>query len=324
MHRLLWVSLLWSVGLLPVAGGESQKVQDLLEKMKRAVTELNYQGTFIYLHDSHLQTMQILHTARGGLEKERLWSLNGAVTKLLRDANKVTCITPESSQVSVDTPHSHRRFPTLLPDDLRSLSRHYTFHLLGKDRIAGRFTKVVAIIPEDTSHRYGYRLYLDDATALPLKSDLMDEMGNPIAQIMFTSIQLDPETPAEVIEKGGQQAMEKMVEARHLKSSRNETSGWRFNWMPPGFKRTADNQWLDPIDGTKVEQIVLSDGLASLSVYIEQLAQGQENSLNGSSRVGAVNAWGRTYGSYQVTAVGEVPQKTVQKVVENLEYNQPD
>ena len=66
-----------------------------------------------------------------------------------------------------------------------------------------------------------------------------------------------------------------------------------------------------------VQQMVYTDGLASLSVFIEKksdLTQG------GVSSMGAVNAAIRILDDYSVTAIGEVPAITVQQVAESVAY----
>ncbi|MEA3277082.1 MAG: MucB/RseB C-terminal domain-containing protein, partial [Pseudomonadota bacterium] len=71
----------------------------------------------------------------------------------------------------------------------------------------------------------------------------------------------------------------------------------------------------------QVEHFVLSDGLASVSVYVEN---GSQEGLKGGSRIGAVHAaGGRAYG-HQVTVVGEVPSGTVEAVLAGIRYDGGD
>jgi len=64
MIRTFLVSTL-SVGLSlgAVAGIEDRKdVREWLEAMTTAVRSLNYEGTFVYLHDNQLESMRVIHT----------------------------------------------------------------------------------------------------------------------------------------------------------------------------------------------------------------------------------------------------------------------
>jgi sigma-E factor negative regulatory protein RseB len=58
------------------------------------------------------------------------------------------------------------------------------------------------------------------------------------------------------------------------------------------------------------EHQVYSDGLASVSVYVENRKEGT-GSVQGASKIGTANAFSRNIGSKQVTVSGEVPTITV-------------
>ena len=67
-----------------------------------------------------------------------------------------------------------------------------------------------------------------------------------------------------------------------------------------------------------MQHLVYTDGLASLSVFIERLSSATER-LEGHSSMGAMNAYGRVLGDFQVTVVGEVPSITVERVADSIE-----
>jgi sigma-E factor negative regulatory protein RseB len=69
-----------------------------------------------------------------------------------------------------------------------------------------------------------------------------------------------------------------------------------------------------------VEQVVFSDGLASVSVFIEEEVEHNPANLLGGTRMGAVNVHGRMLGDYHVTVVGEVPHRTVKKISNSVTY----
>ena len=292
--------------------------KQLLERMIQAVHSLDYQGTFIHLHDNQLETMQIVHALKGGKLQERLISLNGAPREVIRDHTSVTCVMPESEQVSVDKRPLSGQFLALLPEELDQLDTYYMFKLLGKGRVAGRTAKVVAIIPKD-GYRYGYRFFVDEQSALPLKSDLMNEKGKAVEQTMFTHLEVGV---AEIKE-----LQDELLEAHQpfKLSASNEPSQrapqpveatWEFQKLPKGFNVNTRNLLPDPNGNKMIEQYVLSDGLASLSIFIE--TPDQDEALKGVSRLGAINAWGGEVEGFQVTAVGEVPAITLLDVVDAM------
>ena len=304
---------------LNVQAGSDQIAKQWLERMIQAVHNLEYQGTFIHLHDNQLETMQIVHALKDGKLQERLISLNGAPREVIRDHTSVTCVMPESEQVSVDKRPLGGKFLALLPEELDKLDAYYMFKLLGKGRVAGRAAKVVAIIPMD-GYRYGYRFFVDEDSALPLKSDLMNERGKAVEQTMFTHLEVGVADTKELQDELLEAHQPFQIKAaKQLSKNPLKPTGtnWEFQKLPKGFSVNTRNLLPDPDGNKMVEQYVLSDGLASLSVFIERPDQDDE-SLNGVSRLGAINAWGGKMEGYQVTAVGEVPAVTLLDVVDSM------
>jgi sigma-E factor negative regulatory protein RseB len=291
------------------ATADDRSAADQLARMADAMRSLSYEGTLVYLHDNRLETLRIEHRIEEGRAHERLFSLNGPLRTVTRDQDGVTCELPNSHPISI-----HRR--GLAQEVLRSksidadvLAAHYLVHPLGVARVAGRQTDVVGIIPRDNL-RYGYRFYLDSESGLPLKSDLMGEQAEPIEQIMFTSLELLSTENASVTLAASSDEPARKRQPRGVQDS----GVWRFVELPPGFELVMYDQVGDG-DGKPVEHFVLSDGLASVSVYVE----GDEaEGLDGSTRIGAVHAAGGRVAGYQVTVVGEVPEETVKDVLAGI------
>jgi len=286
-----------------------------LEKMDRAVRSLSYSGTFVYLHGSQLESMRVEHRV-GSAEHERLTSLNGEPREVIREDDRVTCISSRDRMVTHEGhPMAHPGVPTLLPEEIDELGRYYAFHLDQEDRVADRRARVLTILPKD-QYRYGYRLSLDEESGLPLKTDLLDSSGEPVAQIMYTELQLQPGgsgglgAPPGSAESATAGAGSAEEPARQTRPSR-----WAFAGLPQGFELSAHEVRVATGDKPQ-EHFVLSDGLASVSVYVEQAEP--EHELAGPASMGALNAYGQRYGSHQVTVVGEVPALTVQTVAQAL------
>jgi Negative regulator of sigma E activity len=70
--------------------------------------------------------------------------------------------------------------------------------------------------------------------------------------------------------------------------------------------------------GEGAQHYVFTDGLASVSFYIE-LNHGREPVLKGFSRIGATEAFGLVRDGYQLVAVGEVPRATLRQIVHTAE-----
>ncbi len=297
---------------------ENLSARDWLERMMVAVQHLNYQGTFIYLHGNQLESMRIVHAVENNQVRESLTSLNGTPREVLRDDDVVTCVLPETNQVSVDRRSPSGKFLNLLPDDLAQLEQYYTFHLLGRSRIANHETQVVTIVPKDRL-RYGYRYYLDADSGLPVKSDLLSETGKVVEQTMFTDLQVGKAEISDLYHRESifTYRLKNNADAADTLISDEQVSRWNFQRLPNGFRLTFRHHLPDPDSPLPIEQYVFSDGLGSLSVFVEQVKLG--DGLSGASRLGAINAWGGKVEGFQVTAVGEVPAVTLLGVVQGMQ-----
>jgi sigma-E factor negative regulatory protein RseB len=301
-----------------------------LARMAAAMDGLTYEGTLVYLADNRLETLHIVHRVSDGQIEERLVSLSGPVRAVTRQRDEVTCVLSEDHPISV-------KRKTGVPDLLRTravdpaiLAANYFLHPLGETRVAGRDTDVVGVIPRD-DYRYGYRFYLDRQSGLPLKSDLMGPDGDPIEQIMFASVEVEPAAaraaatgdasapagpgvmPPETGEGGS-------PEGRASSSAVSPSSVWHFAALPPGFAVRMHDSWPDGPDGT-VEHFLVTDHLASMSVFVEDEAKG---GLVGPTRIGAVHAVGGRVAGHQVTVVGQVPAETVSSVLAGLFHDGED
>jgi sigma-E factor negative regulatory protein RseB len=314
IQGLLWaLPFALAVGIAQADEGGSDDPFQWLKRMGEAARTLNYQGTFVYRQGSLLDTLRFIHRVDAEGEKERMISLNGVAREVIRDAKEVTCILPDHHSVVVERIGRNG----LLPKDFRAaeagLDAHYRFTLGGEDRVAGRMARGVNIQPKD-AYRYGYRLWLDDDTALLLKSEVLGSNGATLEQILYTSIDIGADIPDDLLEPSATgEGYTWHTSGQDGGVSDTGEAVWETPWLPAGFSlRHRDHNPL-PNQSARVQHMLFSDGLASFSLYIERL-EGDKEPFRGDSRVGAMNAFGTVVDDYQITVVGEVPQDTVERV----------
>lgn len=295
----------WSFSV--IAGTE--EAQGWLKRMAMVIKTRNYIGTFIYIHNNHIESMRIIHRSDQSGERERLFSLNGAAREIIRDNNRLICILPDSRSVVVEKSRPRKYIPDALFKLNGSILRNYYLSVLGNDRVAGRESKIIVITPRD-KYRYGYRLWLDKNTAMLLKSDVINEKGVAVEQFMFTSLEfretIDEKTLAPKISGKGFKWFGKKLNAQ-IDSKKHQ---WAATRLPDGFKESMYMEHGLPTSRMPVDHLIFTDGLSSVSVYIEKPQKGRMP-LKGASNMGAVNAFGKVISGYQVTVVGEVPKATV-------------
>jgi sigma-E factor negative regulatory protein RseB len=248
-------------------------------------------------------------------------SLNGSAREIIRDHDNVKCILPDSRSVLVDKrPLPAARFPSSIPNaaNTEKLEGHYRFVDLGRGRIAGYECHVIGVRPRD-GFRYGYRLWLDEKTAMLLRSDLVSERGQTVEQVMFTSLTMPKEIPAADLKPSvSGQGFVWHVQGEKAKPSAGENKlRWEVSRLPPGYHLSLEQVQHLAGAAHPVTHLIYTDGLASVSVFAEPLTPGKPV-LRGSARMGAVNAFGRVLGKHHVTVVGEVPAATVRMIGESV------
>lgn len=299
--RALWL-LLASLAVTQVLANPKLEAEPF-ERMRQALSTLNYSGVLVYSHDNRVETLRIIQRVTNGRVQAELESLNGPHRGMKQDGGQVTCHLSGEHLIAVAQRALGQEVQDGKPLKARDLAPYYLVQSQGQARVADRQTQVVGIIPTDAL-RYGYRFYLDTLTGLPLKLDLIGGDTRTLEQLMFTSLTLDSEnsvTPAEVLPIAPRNPTEFVPQ---------DALPWTFDHLPPGFELVRAERTLDA-SGQTLEHMVLSDGLAAISVYVEASA---EEGLSGGSRIGAIHAHGGKVAGHQVTVVGEAPAETVAAV----------
>jgi len=308
--------LLLVAAAVPVQAGNTAR--QWLDDMSRALQNLDYEGTFVYLHDGKLDAMRIIHQRDGENEKEHLVSLTGSAREVIRDNESVTCIMPDSKSVMVGRSRPRQPLP-VVPRDLDSIEKYYRFENIGDDRMTGVMSQVVTITPRD-AYRYGYRFWIARDSKLLLKSDLVGARGVPIEQVMFTHLGVGKEVSAAGMPAPPGEEDAPAWHHQDIGGAAMADPGkphWVVHRLPEGFHLTNYQRKRMRPGGEGTEHLVYSDGLATVSVYVE-MASADDNSLTGLSSMGAMNAYGAIVEGHQVVVVGEVPAVTVKMMAQSI------
>jgi sigma-E factor negative regulatory protein RseB len=292
----------------------SQAVLAWLKKIQDASRNLSYSGTFVYQQGGRSETSRITRLAAADVE--RLEVLDGMPREIVRTRDTLRCYLPESRVVKVERRTAERSFPRLLPERLGILTRHYDVSLGDTARLAGLECQAIVLTPKDDL-RYGYRLYADADTGMLVRAMTVDAAGNTVEQFTFTQLRIGGVTPD-------------MVRPRHaVRAWRVEDAdavpahlaGWRVNPELPGFQKVLELRRRMG-ESRPVGQLVFSDGLAAVSVFIEPLQAGRE-SAPGLASLGAIHIYTREVANHRITVVGEAPAASVERIANAVEYRQP-
>lgn len=311
MGKRFIVVLLLTIGTASAEESEFNAKQ-LLEKMNHAMEVLNYQGTVAFLKNDKLEPMKYVHAAAKGVQQERLSSLNSPLREIIREAGKVSCLFKETQQTIVDHRPFERSFLVDVPRNLDELGAIYQFEMVGEENVAMLPTYVVAIQPKDKA-RYPRKIWIEKQRYLPLKFVLYDISGVPLEQVVFSEIEVKDALPFVDV---------KFLDAAHpaqhihqLQSQSSDQAAFVVNEMPKGFREIFFTR--KPMHNSEqpVDHLLLSDGFASVSIYMENKNAAMQPGLQS---VGAVNSYSRTVDNYQLTVMGEVPAETVKFIAEGI------
>ena len=323
-RKLLYcATLALATSTLPPTSWTQPVIEDArhwLEQMLRSTQTLSYEGTFIYVQGPHLEAMRIVNGGgTEGQQRRRLYSLSGPPREIMVANNSVICLLPKQHTTFVGSEYPRSPFPLSIPRELGRLESHYALEMVGKDRVAGLDAQIIAIKPHD-AWRFGYRLWLDRRNGIVLRSALLDEKGYPVEQLMFTDLQVKPQIEDAAFTSSALPAATTAAEASPNPKGADSPIGepvtrsaWRIDQLPEGFVKVSHNRFTKAPSHPPTEHLVFSDGLATISVFVEKL-DGTPPLLQGSSQMGSMNAFGTVVSGHQILVVGEVPAATVQRI----------
>lgn len=294
----------------------------LLVQSAEASRTRNYQGVVIYRGDERFEVLRVQHRYKDDSERERMVSLTGEPRQLLRIDNRLISITPKGRAVSVERPSLKGFLAQLTVERVEQLQPYYEFRNAGEGRIAGRLCNGVTVRPRD-KYRYGYEVWTDQETRLPLKISLTGPRSEVLEQVMFTEVAFPKSIPDEAFETEVDIRKFTLI-TRNLPKLDDAPAALQhgepqvtLGKLPPGFKIVSHDDRPLPDGSGNAEHLLLSDGLSSVSVF-STVRSREENHIQGASHIGPVQAYGTTVGSFHVTIVGEVPGAAIKMIGENL------
>jgi sigma-E factor negative regulatory protein RseB len=314
---MLKVLLAAAAGLgISVAYAQSPETLTWLRKIHDATQKLSYSGTFVYQNGTRSETSRIVRYVDASGDIEKVEVMDGMPREIVRTKDTVRCYLPGNKVVKVDR-RTERGFPALLPERIGALARHYEISLGETRRIAGYDCQAVVLTPKDNL-RYGYRLYADQASGMLLRAVTVGTNGEQVEQFTFTELKL-----------GG--VTRDMVRPRHAsrtwrvedaEASPTRLAGWGLSSELPGFHKIVELKRRIG-DSRSAGQVVYSDGLAAVSVFIESLEGRSDPVRTGLASMGAIHIYTREVANHMVTVVGEAPAASVQRIANAVEYRRP-
>ncbi|MGA8862337.1 MAG: MucB/RseB C-terminal domain-containing protein [Gallionella sp.] len=291
---------------------------DWLEVVAFAGHQTNYSGVFVYQYDNRVETSNIIHVDQADGEYEKLESLDGPKREVIIHDGKVWGLI-DSKMVPLGSKYVRASFPSLLPEQLSALRANYTAKLLGVQRVAGYNAQVILFRPQDNL-RYSHELWVHTDSGLLLKAAVLGDNNKVAEQYAFTQLQIGGDIDRSWIKECDTAEAQENRTPGTADDIKPVKSGWVADMLPSGFKKTLEIERQMHGRHSPVTQMVYSDGLSSISIFIEPNDSGQDDEDGLSSR-GAVNLYHKVLDNEVITVVGEVPPRTVIQVLDSVRYN---
>jgi sigma-E factor negative regulatory protein RseB len=315
-----------------------QDALNWLQTMAFAAHQTDYSGTFVYQYGDHVETSRITHIVDRDGEHGRLESLDGPKREIIRHNDQVWCDLGDG-KVKMELRQSGREFPALLPEQISLLNENYLIKPAEEVRLADFHAHAMVFIPKDKL-RYMHKMWADSVSGLLLKSEVLGERGAVIEQYSFTQLSIGGDIDRKWITANYAATNSHAHDARdshkphdaddsphngdpHLAHNLPKlaaspiSSGWRVDALPSGFKKIAEVRRQLRGRDAPVIQMVFSDGLAGISVFIEQ-SDSDEDDHAGLSSQGVIQIYSKLVNDQLITVVGEVPPRTVMQVADSV------
>jgi sigma-E factor negative regulatory protein RseB len=312
---------LFAIGAVMIAPvhAEQGDAVSWLQRIAVAAQKLNFTGTFSYQSGGNSETSRITHMVDSSGEHEKLEMLDGSPREVVRNNDEVKCYLPEEKMVIVERGKAYKAFPALLPSSVASLAESYELRKGEVARVAGLESQLIVLEPRDTL-RYGHMLWADLDTGLLLKARMVNELNEPIEQFAFTQVQIGGNIDPEALKpKASIKDAEWRVQNARVAQPGASGGNWLFKTQLPGFKKSAGMRRQAARLGAETTHIVFSDGLASISVFIETLGDQPESAQPSTFSVGAINVYKRAANKHLFTLLGEVPPATLKRLGDGIE-----
>lgn len=315
---LLFIPLISQSAFAQELVTSSEEALGWLRKITNAPRQHNYLGTFVYYADGHIETSRIVHMVDQDGEHERIEVLDGLPRIVFRNNDEMKCYLPEGKKIYTEKRWFRKFFPDLLPQLTNDIDKNYDIKLGKRERVTGYDCQVMTLIPRDNL-RYTHKFWIHSDTGLLLKAAVITGDGI-VEQFAFAHLEIDGDINSELLKPNQTVLTEEWQTTNLLTSMVNEGElAWQTSKLPTGFKKLVEMKRHLTEKQILVDHIAISDGLATVSIFIEPITEQSPPPVSGffSSR-GAINIYVRILDGNKITTVGEVPLETIKLIGDSV------
>ena len=303
-----------------------EEAERLLKRMAAAMQTTNYEGLLLHMRGGEARSLRVFHRydAEQG-EREHLLSLDGKPFEVIQDSKGCTCVWPQSRYVVVgQSPAFNDRLSAERFAQTRSLSEFYTIERQDYARVGGIACRLVRLAPKD-AYRFSYRLCIHEPSAMLLNLEVFDgERRLELSQ--FTQLRVQKDDDADDMRIFTNVEGFRVVEDKRPALQDAQAKALQANWvatqLPPGYMLRSADLRTNPHTQKPLEQLIFSDGLGSVSIFIERVDDAEPAARVGATRSptrGVMQRVERNVDGYRMTAVGDAPEAAMRMMLEGVQ-----
>ena len=314
MFRLLLLICLFISG-----AASSNELWLKISEASKASQDLNYSG-IINTTDSNqdIQSTKMIHVNHEGEEFLKIEKIDGADNLLLMHEADAVIYDNDQNKILIKKKKDAHLFPNIFPSNLDKLKDSYSIGDGGDFRVAGRATQMLVLSPID-ENRYNYHLWLDKESYLPLKMMVIDNNKKVVENIAFANIEfLKSQDISWFRPNINNDIAYSINENKNIEETVRKF--WTINDLPSGFEEVSYSAKRYAGLNAIAHQIIYSDGLSYISIFIHPVAKNQKPQV-GSSKRGSSNIHAEYKKGYQILAVGAVPMQTLSYITNKVKLN---
>jgi sigma-E factor negative regulatory protein RseB len=302
-----------AVGIACTAQAAPNEALKWLERAIQSARTASYAGTFVHTNGDRISTVRITHLNAGGDETERIEPLDGPTHEIVRRNEEMFCYFPDAKTVRLDRRITARFFPSILRGSSETIAQSYDVKLGKSERVLGYDCQWIRLEPKD-GLRYTQRFCAEFNTGLVIRARTLDEHRHVIEQYTFTDLKLGPHVARSDVRSIFEARVKRWTtDAQPRDEAKSVDTGWIVADAPRGFQKVTEIKRTMPGRSQPVSQLVYTDGVASVSVFVEPNTA-PVRTTEAATEEGTTTFFVRPMGDQVVTVLGEVPLPTAQQI----------
>jgi sigma-E factor negative regulatory protein RseB len=309
----LALALLWAA-MPALSAATADEARVWIERMNKAVVERNFDGVLERKWIGGSAMLRVIHRMKDSQLSERVIFF-GSSYENTRNGTQLMEYDHSKRVAVVQTLTRSYGFVPAFNGIKAESDNYYEIQNVGRQRLPNyaRPTQQINVLPKDP-YRYGYKFWLDQESAMPIMTQLVNSQGKVLDQLFFQSLSFPDVIDDELLKVNNKgydfrKPAESSLEARRAFEPREAL-------LPPGFRVLLKLNSRDGKDGASgpFTRFLVSDGVTWVSVTVS--VAGPQRSVGETQ----VSPWTARFpfrlDGHDIVVMGDAPPAAVKAIAE--------